>query len=430
MPSRVLFRADANSELGHGHLIRSLSVARVLAGWGIKSTMAVASPSESISARIRSSGADILVLPNGPSCEKCRGSSVWCDDHQTADAKNCLKGSGEDRWDAIVVDHYKLSDRWERAVGRETGRVIAIDDLANRPHEVSTLVDHNWYGEGTPERYDALVDSETTLLLGPRYALLHPEYAEAKRERDPVLSPPEKVLVNFGGSDAGAQTLHAASALSEIDGVEVSIVLGSASSSSTELADVCERAGFRIHTELPNLVAVLSEVDLAVGAAGSSTWERLCLGVPAVVTTVNEEQSGVTKALAAAGITKWLGISSEVKIEDYREAIREAASGDSMQVPPIVDGYGAGRVALAVVGGSQDLSNRPATPADAASVVTAGVHGLGGPFVWRARASAFEDTTDASEVYEIIEVNGIPVGVKERVGLTESTVVDACCKAV
>lgn len=410
---RVLIRADAGMGVGHGHLVRVLAIARELVARGCDVTVVTRATGERARGMIAAAGARCAALPALEPWQVADG-PVWATSRQEEDAARVLDVA-EGPWHAVVVDHYHLDARWEGLLRPHASRLVAVDDLADRPHDVDVLVDHNWYGPGTAARYRRLVPEGTTQLLGPRYALLHTEYRDARTPQQERVHPPRHVVVSFGGTDVSGQTLTAFRALDVVPEATITVVVGERGAVTEALRSaVDQRAGARLCVELPGLASVLRSADLAIGAGGTSTWERFCLGVPALVTTVSENQSGVTRAFHEEGMTRWIGVAGEVGVDDYRDALRAYLNAAPLDIPPIVDGYGAARVALAVVPPRGEPSVRPARLEDDASFVTAGGAGIGddgGAETWRRRAAWFARAVGEGAAVQIVEREGTPVGV-------------------
>jgi len=407
---RVVVRVDAGMGIGHGQLVRSLAVVRALTSRGVQVAVATRAHGDLVAAMIAAAGAAHVALPPGDTGENATD-PVWPSDLQQADARLVFDRVGRG-WDAAVVDHYRLDAAWEAVAAEHVGRVVVIDDLANRLHRANVLVDHNWYGAHTSQRYRGLIDPSTDLLLGPRYALLQADYRRG-REQGPVVHPPQRVVVSYGGTDAGGQSARAVDGLDVVEGAEIDVVVGSSALVTDELVAASERRGARLHVELSSLAPLYARADLALGASGTATWERLCLRVPALVTTVGDSQSGVTQALTEAGLTRWIGTAANANVDTYRKALLEYLDEGPMDIPALVDGYGAARVGFAIVPpGAGEPNVRDALPSDAAAFVTAGNAGIDdqeGVTAWRRRSDWFD--AQASGVIKIVEIAGVPVGV-------------------
>lgn len=400
---RVLFRADAGRRLGSGHVRRCLALADALSERGATCTFAVRGLSPALVDRLRASGMGVVSLT-----DLADGPTTSTVDRQREDAAEMLAACGPHQWDAVVVDHYSLDHTWEDSVRPAANRVVAIDDLANRRHSVDLLVDHNWYGPDNHARYAAMAPGAAQL-LGPRYALLDRAYRQIRRSAPPQ-RPPKNVLVNFGGTDAGSQTATAVTALLDFGDLMVDVVLGSRELRTT--AAWTQHPRVRLHWELPNLAALLASVDLAIGASGTATWERLCLNVPAIVTTTSGGQSLVTRALAEAGMTLWLGTAGEVTHDDYVKAIRQVTEGQGPALVPVVDGYGTSRVAMAVLGSGGTMTTRLATCHDAATVATSGPQDEQGPAHWHRRHGWFHDSMTRETPPRIVVADDVPMGLE------------------
>lgn len=399
----VLVRADAGSRIGSGHLVRQLALADLLAARGADVVMVTTGDDP----RITAAGHRSLAVPEQPDAT----GRPWPAAAQLADARATVERAGG-AVDVVVVDHYGLDHVWEAEVRRIADRVVAVDDLAGRRREVDLLVDHNWYGAGSAGRYDGTVPDGCELLLGPRYALLHPAYAELRKASAPAAVPPRRLLVSFGGTDPAGETRTVLEALRGRTGPErVEVVVGSPAAVAPGLEElVAGVPGAELHVALPSLAPSLQRADLAIGASGTATWERICLQVPAIVTTTAPHQSGVTRALAEAGLTTWAGLVGEVGVEGYRALLDRAAEGALPVPPPLVDGYGAARVAHAVLparptGPDDGLRLRLAGPADAPVAVARGDD----PAAWVAAGNRFAaDLVDPDVAVVVVEVDGVP----------------------
>jgi len=347
---KIAFRVDASRSLGTGHLMRCLTLADVLAGEGVDSVFLCRA--DDATSLVGDAGHDLLELPAQPSGEE-------------VDAEQC--GELLDRsLDWLVVDHYALGDAWERQMNAHTPRLAAIDDLA-RPHDVDLLLDQNVLPDGA-NPYASRLPVRARALLGPRYALLRPEFIGTPRERDGSIS---RVLVNFGGSDPANATTLALDALEQVGWTDraVDVVVGRLHQHTDQLADRCSaHPSWALHVQTPRLGQLMRAADLALGAGGTSTWERCASALPALVVTIADNQLELAAATASAGACRWLGGIDDVGVDALAGALESLAGDpDALQrmghaAGALCDGRGAGRVARALLGAC--LAFRAADAAD------------------------------------------------------------------
>jgi RimJ/RimL family protein N-acetyltransferase len=179
------------------------------------------------------------------------------------------------------------------------------------------------------------------------------------------------VLVFFGGVDPDNLTVRALKALEapELAELAVDVVLGLQSPHRQVLAELVARRPYTtLHTPLPSLAGLIARADLAIGAGGATTWERACLGLPSLLVAIADNQLPAAKALVQAGKVELLGSAASVNVEQIRLALiaalqqrRPCVSGQDL-----TDGWGAGRVATALMGLQPSLVLRPATTTDEA----------------------------------------------------------------
>ena len=173
----VAVRADASPLSGSGHVTRCLSLARGLRAAGATVAFACDEDGAVLCDSLEQTGFQVTRL---------QGSEFsWsADTKQTGRAIDAIGA----RPDWLVVDHYAVDHRWERALRAKAQRIMVIDDLANREHDCDLLLDQNLI-EGMEGRYAGKVPAACELLLGPRYALLHPDYRELHDRTAPRQGP-------------------------------------------------------------------------------------------------------------------------------------------------------------------------------------------------------------------------------------------------
>lgn len=337
---RIVFRTDASTIIGSGHTMRCLTLARTLRERGCQVLFVCRLHEGHLADRIEQDGHTVLNLPDGPT-------------DPAIDARDTLAALTRVRFspDWVVVDHYGLGIEWERVVRTTGSRLLVIDDCANQAHDCDVLLDQNLVA-GYPTRYDSLLPSGTRVLLGPRYALLQPRYHSLRRQGR-SRSPIRRLLIYFGGADQTGLTeltLRAFLALGRSD-LEVDVVVTPSDPRRAAILALAHgQASVFVHGMVPSLADLMEQADLAVGAAGSTSWERLCLSLPALVVTLADNQRPIAAELDRQGCVRWLGDASSMNEAIMTEALRnvlgrEGGSWFNTEVAASIDGHGADRVA-------------------------------------------------------------------------------------
>ena len=197
----------------------------------------------------------------------------------------------------VVADHYGLAPPWFEAIRRRlpSATLMAIDDLADRPLPVEIVLNQNL--GATAAAYAGLVPASAHVLAGATYALLRPEFAALRargRVRDGRI---ERILVSFGGADEPDVTARAVVGLERI-GLPVDVVVGAAYPHVTGLrAIVARQPETNLHVDTTAMADLMDAADVAIGAAGSASWERCALGLPTVIVSLADNQIDATRAL-------------------------------------------------------------------------------------------------------------------------------------
>jgi UDP-2,4-diacetamido-2,4,6-trideoxy-beta-L-altropyranose hydrolase len=326
---QVIIRADASREIGHGHVMRCLSLA----------------------ASLRKRGAEVKFF-----CRALEGHAF----STIGQAGFHVQPVGEDAvippCDWLIVDHYGLDARWESSQRGNAKKILVIDDLANRQHDCDLLLDQNLNPEG-PVRYAPWVPATCQQLLGPHYALLHKNFAIERAGLVPRTGRIRRLLVCFGGSDAPDATGRVVDALSEaFPHLVLDVVAGPANAHAAQLQ---ERSVWHplitLSVAVNDMARRMAQADLFVGAGGSMTWERAALGLPGITLSIASNQVMLCAALAERGAGVHLGPIESFDVGHLQtqvaELIDDAARMRAMaeKLEALCDGGGARRVSKLMV---------------------------------------------------------------------------------
>lgn len=302
---KVAFRVDASSQIGTGHFMRCLTLADALRRQNARIRFVCRHLPDYLKAMLAEKGHEYSPL-EGPSCDTSQGNPTyahWLGTSQSTDANDALLALSDHAWDWLVVDHYALDASWESPLRKAAGRLLVIDDLANRRHDCDLLLDQNFYSD-MDGRYSGLVPAHCRLLLGPRYALLRDEFRLSREQLTRRNGPVRRVMVFFGGMDADNHTGRIVTALANhrIDGLHVDVVIGAQHPRREQIEAACNDQHFDCHVQTGRMAELMARADLAIGAGGAATWERCCVGLPAIAVCTAGNQARQVADAASAGM--------------------------------------------------------------------------------------------------------------------------------
>lgn len=325
----IVIRTDASVEIGTGHVMRCLALADALRSKGAIISFICRELHGSLCDFLAARGyvvhrLDELNSANKGSIFQKTPHSHWLNVNWNADAEQTeaiLAKEKDVEW--LIVDHYALDSEWESRVRQYAHKIMVIDDLADRPHACDLLLDQNLYLD-LESRYDGLVPIHCQKLLGPKFALLRPEFLEARKNlriRDGLV---KRILIFFGGVDPTNETLKALEAIQLLNrpDIAVDVVVGAANPSKDRIKEIClTMSNAHYHCQVDNMALLMVNADLAIGAGGSTMWERCYLGLPSITVVIADNQIEIAKTVAAQGAIWNLGLPNEVNVGSLLKAV-------------------------------------------------------------------------------------------------------------
>ena len=424
-----LIRADASLQIGSGHIMRCLTLAHKLRQQHHRITFITRAHQGHLADTIRRQGFDCILLPlpnsatpfSPPQRQPCpfvqifdlgiKGHAAaqrarlktqapphaaWLATSQAQDITDCAPHIRALAPDWIICDHYALSAPWHTAARAIShSKIMVIDDLHDRPHDADLLLDQNH--AHTAHDYAHLVPPSCRILAGTRYALLRDEFAQHRatslhqratppaRQPETALPHSQNILINLGGVDKDNHTLAVLQALSAyVSGslkalpIRATIIMGATAPHLARIQHYAATAPYpsQVIANATNMAELMTQATWAIGAAGSSSWERCALGLPTLLITIADNQRPIADQLQSAGAAIALE-ASQIPSPAFQTAIAHLMQPENQQrisqaAAQLCDAHGAERVAqhIAQLAAAPQANLRPATAADCERIHT------------------------------------------------------------
>lgn len=339
MTKTAAFRTDASPTIGSGHVMRCLTLADALTtkGW------------------------DCCFFTN----------------QETIDTVPALKESPYETvfsptdaiFDLLIVDHYDLDHQFETVARTLAKKILVIDDLANRKHDCDFLIDQT-YGRNADD-YLKLVPDKCKILTGAQYALLRPQFKDMRNEsllvREGKAGKISDVMVSLGGTNVHNITgsvLHALASYNHAKLV-IHVVLSPQArdfeSIRTKISSMNDTGLHQVKSYpcVTNMAELMTGMDIAIGAAGTTSWERCTLGLPTLLINVADNQDKIAAELTKARACELIGSYKNLTADKIKKALRDLQQHPDTvyamgkKAATICDGKGVDRVVQAI-GNSND----------------------------------------------------------------------------
>jgi UDP-2,4-diacetamido-2,4,6-trideoxy-beta-L-altropyranose hydrolase len=356
----IAFRVDASVTIGTGHVMRCLTLAEELKELGFNCFFLCRNHDGNLIDFIEDKGFIVFKLETTLTVSLIlEDYSTWIGTTAEQDAHQSIEFLKSRNFDWLVIDHYGIDVQWEKLVRPYVQKVFVIDDLANRRHDCDILLDQNLVPE-YETRYECLVPSHCKLLLGPKYALLRKEFREIRQKF--IVREQNRILLFFGGTDpvnATERVINASAETTFINKWHVDVVVGNNNINKMKIKEICEKYdNVNYYCQVKNMAELMMKATFGIMAGGSTTWERYCVGLPAILITIAENQILLNEYLSQKGIDVYIGNYNEISPESIQKGITgllRKVKNARKQCKQIVDGEGVRRVVSHILGQLREI---------------------------------------------------------------------------
>lgn len=378
----VVIRADANSKIGMGHVMRCLSVADALLKRGEEVLFVTAD--DTPVPLLTKKGVPYRVLHTDYADMEAELPKLWNALSELPQGPGEPEAALPQRNTFILVDSYYVTEKYLAALKKRI-TTIYMDDIYAFSYPVDMLINYNIYGEEMGYEKDAAF-ADTKLLLGTKYVPLREEFSagagygqsrkELSAETENVTPAEDRlhqtaeqgrtadggILITIGGSDSfnlAGQLLMEAMKYDALKTKEYHVVSGSLNPHIGELQALAQKhENIHIHCNVTNMAELMAESKVALSAGGSTLYELCAMGVPVIAFSFAENQERLVQTFVKRGIAQYggnyrtdgnkmiqntiAGLETLLEDKNLRSEYRKKAR-------TLVDGKGAERIAEALL---------------------------------------------------------------------------------
>lgn len=274
----LYIRVDASQTIGVGHIMRCLAIAESWQKTGGRVCFLVKDIPPLLRERLLHQQMQVLQIP---SCTELQEEMDWL--QANTSQKNCI----------LLLDGYHFTDSYQAALKRYF-KLVVVDDYSHAKHYYADLIlNRNLIAD--EQLYLDKKQSYTKLLLGMQYNYIREEFRKYRRDDYNVPSNIKNVLINFGGADAQNYTEATIRFLKHMPNIHLIVVVGPAYNGHEKLNETLEQvqASVTVLQSVNNIAEIMSTVDVAIIAAGTTLFEAAYIGVPTIAIKTASNQRSV-----------------------------------------------------------------------------------------------------------------------------------------
>ena len=338
MSAGLIIRADANTRMGTGHVMRCIALGQAWQDAGGEVVFVSCCDSTPIKQRILAEGFELIELAQAyPVAED--------------DLTRTTKVAEENGAIWIVTDGYHFDLEYQKVLRRTGFKLLCVDDYNHLlEYEADILLNQNVGAE----EIDYRCNPECHKLLGTRYVMLRREFRTQETGTRELPSVGTRVLVTLGGADPYNITLTVIQNLQQLDipNLHVKVLVGPANPHIESLRQVTTSVTLKCEliSAVRNMPELMDWADFSISAAGSTCWELCRMGAPFGSIVVAENQKGVSAGLDRNKIAPSLGDMDLIDASRMRETVKGLLYNSSERQRMrdagfrFVDGFGLDRI--------------------------------------------------------------------------------------
>ncbi len=301
----LIIRADGSSAIGAGHLMRTSSLAEQWLARGGDVWLLSIHESKPILNKFYSSTINHIAIEKphpAPSDIQALTSCI--------SAINSTPSGPP--W--VCVDGYAFDSSYFLSIRESGARLLIIDDNGHHNQcDANIILNQNIHAD--KREY---INFKGIPLMGASYAQIRKEFEKYSAVNRKFPDKALNILVSMGGADTAQACPKILAALDKANtrNMTITVVAGPLNPSAIKIAKILDKASFasKYISTTDNMATLMMQSDIAIAAAGSTSLELAMAGLPTILITTANNQTGIARRFAELGCALDIGF-----IEDFSE---------------------------------------------------------------------------------------------------------------
>ena len=306
MKTKIYFRSDGHSQMGMGHIVRSVALAKMLQPQ-FNCSFLIKNSGDNVVEYIQKSGFEFSRLPAGMN-ENTEATYL---------TKHYLTGK-----EIVVLDGYQFDLNYQKIIKGSGCKLVCIDDIQHSAFTADAVINH----AGGLSSEDFSAEEGTALYLGYQYLLLRePFLSYTKNQPDIQKKGKEEVFVCLGGADPNNDLISVLKTCDDHPSIKkCNVVLGSAYPHHWRLYDFCQNSEMEVqlffNLSAAEMVLLMGQHQTAICSPSTVALEFLCTEGDLFLHQIADNQSQILKSLTQGNLAFPLNQIKTVSDEQKKSA--------------------------------------------------------------------------------------------------------------
>ena len=215
----------------------------------------------------------------------------------------------------LIIDSYIINNMTQLIIKRYVDIILCIDDIPIRRHYCDILIDSTY--KRIAQQYKGLTNAKCKIFAGINNVILRKEFYLFQKQslNNQQKTKENKIIVSMGLIDHMNATSIILNLISKSKYKNISVITGKNNPNLTQLKKLCAQHDYQLFIDPNNIAKLISQQTIAIGAGGTSSWERCYLGVPSIIINIADNQTEISQKLQQANAALSIGTIDKINYQ-------------------------------------------------------------------------------------------------------------------